>query len=428
MSAQLSSQNGFEKSSFNASLAKPAETARAPFETRMHRISGRDLPGRSSHARILIDASREFSLQKRPEKTDVDHYKELFYQFVDRLDKSDRRLISAMLARSAFTPRAVALYFAQDALEVAAPFLLFSPVLNDMDLRAIAGKCGKIYADVIKKRQLPMEPFTARKLDEAPLERLEPASVATRQNVSVTRPAAGTNPHDEIVALAGIGGRLGRKATPNDPLPEHATAIPVSPQSTMPDERPAEPSRVFKLPKKEMRALLAAARMQHRQTFAKLVEELSGLESSTTLKLLSMQTGDEILYLIKALGVPSPHDIQMAMMATPRIGRGIESYRHAKKTLAELDPGICRMIFNEIGARFDLGMRPQSAPQTENSNSELTTPDIRQAMQNRRRSLIEEYRPGQNRSHQTQHDKNGLSGIAPMSRWPGSEAGLREAV
>lgn len=428
MSAQLSSQNGFEKSYVNAGLAKPAETARAPFETKMHRTSGRDLPGKSSHARILIDASREFSLQKRPDKTDVDHYKELFYQFVDRLEKSDRRLISAMLARSAFTPRAVALYFAQDALEVAAPFLLFSPVLNDMDLRAIAAKCGKIYADVIKKRQLPMEPFTARKLEEAPLERFEPASVAARQNEPVAKSPAGTNPHDEIVALAGIGGRLGRKATPNDSLPEPATAFPDSPQSIMPDERPAEPSRIFKLPKKEMRTLLAAARKQDRQTFAKLVEELSGLESSATLKLLSMQTGDEILYLIKALGVSSPHDIQMAMMAAPRIGRGIESYRHAKKTLAELDPGICRMIFNEIGARFDLGIRPQSTPQTENANSALVAPDIREAMQNRRRSLLEEYRPGQNRTHQTQNDRHGLSGIAPMSRWPGSETGLREAV
>jgi len=125
--------------------------------------------------------------------------------------------------------------------------------------------------------------------------------------------------------------------------------------------------------------------------------------------------------------VPSPHDIQMAMMAVPRIGRGIESYRHAKKTLGELDAGICRMIFNQIGARFDLGTSPQHRARIDTASPEAKGPDIREAMQSRRRSLLEEYQLGQNRSL-AQGERNSLSGMVPMSRWPGSENGLREAV
>ena len=379
----------------------------------------RELPGKSSHAKILVDSTREFSLIARPDRKDVERYKELFYQLVDRLEKADRRLISAMLARSAYAPRAVALYLGQDALEVAAPFLLFSPVLNDLDLRAIAARKGKIYADVIKKRQLPMEPFTAQKLDEAPLdgttlevrEKLppEPLKEVSKSGESKSNTSTG----DEIVALAGIGGRLGKKT------PE-AVATPSGIVNA------SKPRNNFKLPKKEMRALLCAARQQNRRTFAQLVEGLCGLDGAATEKLLCKASGDEVLYLIKALGVPAPHDIQMALMTAPRIGRSIENYRHAKKLLGDLDAGICRMIFNEIGARFDLGVPNQSKTEALTRSNTAQT-GLQEAMQDRRRSVLETYKVGHKRP---QSDKRfgGPGGMAPMSRWPGSEAGLQEAV
>lgn len=295
-------------------------------------------------ARLLIDATRDFGNLRRPSGEQITQYKELFYQLVDKLNADQRRMVSAMLARLAFTPRAVALYFAQDKTEIAAPFLLFSTVLGDMDLRAIAKKKGKSHAAIIAKRQLETDEFTQTTLDaviNAPeVPDLTQAEELPEQEVRKEKWLAG----DEIVALAGVGGRLGR----------HGKA---KPSRTSPP--PQKRSRLTQhLPARETRHLLSLARKRDFTGIADFVQELCDLEASATLRLLQAPAGQEVVYLIKALGMTSPHDIQFLLMACPTIGRRIEHYQETKKLLGELDGGICRMIFNEIGARFEIAGHP----------------------------------------------------------------------
>jgi hypothetical protein len=325
----------------------------------------------SKRGQLLIECTREFSQIKRPGIGEIEQFKELFYQLVGQLSVADRRLVSAMLARQNFTPRQVALYFAHDLLEVAAPFLLFSPVLGDLDLQVVARKKGQAFIDVIKRRRLPMEPFTASKLTD---------TIDTSEAMETARPLASVNKDaekavvsepadekkylepapdkglhettkslsgDEIVALASIGGKLGKKEKQDlaaEPDLEHSD-----------NGSPEVARQIETLPRRETMALLKLARNQDHAGFAELIEELCGLETSSTLRLVKSNGNQEILYLIRALGLAPMQGLQLSLMLCPSIGRSIAQYHEAKSLLAKLDPGICRMIFNEIGAKFSTG-------------------------------------------------------------------------
>ncbi|MGB7286104.1 MAG: hypothetical protein WBC71_04150 [Salaquimonas sp.] len=318
----------------------------------LNKVSDRSSHSRSIEhgkrtSRLLIDATRDFGNIKRPSSEQITQYKELFYQLIDQLCAPDRRMISAMLARLPFTPRAVALYFAQDQLDIAAPFLLFSQILGDLDLRAIAKKKGKSYAEIIKKRHTSLDAHTNAVLDkiisgeqDIVISQAELKTVVSPID-SVEKPQAKWLDGNEIVALASVGGRLGKGTS--EPLKRETVEV-----------APVVRIEIDTLPKTETRRLLSLARKQDLPAVSGYIKELSGLETDASLRLMKSKTGDELLYLVKALGLAAPHDMQLILMLAPRLGRSIESYQHAKMVLSELETGICRMIFNEIGARFNI--------------------------------------------------------------------------
>lgn len=378
-------------------------------------------------ARILTDATREFGNLTRPGTAEIAQYKEIFYQLIPSIAQEERRLISAMLARSAFTPRAVALYFAHDRLEVAAPFILFSPVLTPTDLAIIESKKGADYRDLIKRRSVTAAPGSAQlrsgeiaesgaasitgpKAAEAAIPAIDaagkpalplPGKIETdadrQDNAPMKVPmenrvedptenpmkdpgstealpsrAERSLPSEKLLALAGRGGRLGREPAGNSAMTE-SDEVPLRPRGKLaPLDSPAT------------RELLHFARTGDHAALARKIASICGLSKDATLRLIGARPGDELLYLIKALAVPTPHDLQLMLLLKPQYGRRIENFRSAKRKLAELDSGICRMIFNEIGANFALpgGAKP-FAPAEETAIS----PDFRAAVRARREGL-----------------------------------------
>ena len=361
---------------------------------------------RARHTRILVDASRDLTANPRPSAQQIEAYKELFYQLADRLLPADRRLISTLVARSAFTPRAVALYLAQDSLDVAIPCLLYSPVLGEMDLKEIARKMGRSHGDVIAKRILPLsqaatqdsdqdtgeeppqdvaapqvetqaaplsEQAVAEAADALPAEIVPYEGIFERNKLFDRMPAetslieeapadtaSGTIGEDiaeaatenewlngeEIVALASSGGRLGR---------QNATRRETSASETG-AEVPAEPhEKHFEtLPARDTRQLLALARSRDHKALTKEIGTLSGLNKHAVSALLRKTSGDEAIYLVKALNPGSPLDLRLLLMLAPHHGRSRDTYRNAKALLEQLDTGISRMIFNQVGAEFPL--------------------------------------------------------------------------
>ena len=386
--------------------------------------------------RILIDATRHFCELPRARYGDVEQYKELFYQLIGSMPPADRRIISAMLARNAYTPRQVALYLALDKVEIAAPFLLFSPVLSKRDLEKIVQKRGSEHAEVISRRQQDTKAFFEQsnfaelaKQEKTPdpllAIRRAPEETVTSKSIAAAARSASVSPVQmpekapsdidtgkdlagapaktrtttaEVMALAGAGGRLGRNRVAST---EPASVItPAKKPETV--EAPVliaedatgecSPARVHELH--------VFARRNDIAGFASAVEKSGGPEADITTKLLQANSGDEILYLLCALGVPFPQNRQIAMLLIPRYGRSTENYCNMARTLDELDQGICRMIFNEIGARFEISkaaqvemqegeaidvMKASAAPEVAGQRSDL--PEFRQAAHERRQRL-----------------------------------------
>jgi len=117
------------------------------------------------------------------------------------------------------------------------------------------------------------------------------------------------------------------------------------------------------------RELLLMARHRNLIGIARLIETLCGLPLNTSLKLLTAEKGYELVYLIRAIGLPHPHDMQFALMAMPRLGRSYGEYRKAKSLLADLDQGDCQMIFNEIGATFPIRAKSSDLVDSEQSDA-----------------------------------------------------------
>lgn len=393
---------------------------------------------RTKSSSILLESTRQFCEIKRPTIEDISNYKAFFYQFIDTLPNTDKRQVAAILARNPFTPRPVGLYLAMDKLEVAAPFLLFSPILKEMDLNAISRKMGAEYNAVIKRRddgnkilgvneaniesstgilndrvsfknkvvldmepsdnlalipngisridikssleQLEVIPAEAKFLQEIKVE-IAPAvnltsnisdpisstktiikdtndepiasdSVATKVEIISSDKGASDDEwlsSDEIVALASVGGKLGK----------YTSRKQVSKSIEFQDRAQKHVKRK-PLTQINVRTLIRQARAVDHNGFSQTVSMASGLSAERVMGLINKKQGDELLYLIKAMDVPAPKDLQLLLMLSPRHGRGIEMYMSAKKQFSELNVGVCRMIFNEVGASFEIPGAPKA--------------------------------------------------------------------
>lgn len=327
-------------SSFYKNVEKPAITE---IQSKSHKGASK------RRSIILIEATRCFCRLDRPEDKDINTYKEFFYQFIESLTRSDKRIVAALLARMDYTPRSIALYLSMEALDVAAPFLLFSPVLSETDLRAIGVKMGADYKRImIRRREDSLSRVDFPELDDLDAKpAAQPLAVKNKKEATLAVPEgdaiekAKNLSGEEIMALAGAGGRLGRRG-------EQTTTF-----NALPSEETSTTQQ-----KPDLETLYTLAREADKTKFCDAAARFSGMESSEIMKLVKSSSGDEIVYLVRALNFSKPKDIQILLMLSPRYGRNVNAFKAAKQMLSKLEIGICQMIFNQVGANFAI----QGAP------------------------------------------------------------------
>ncbi|MBL4892547.1 MAG: hypothetical protein JKX91_12155 [Rhizobiaceae bacterium] len=298
--------------------------------------------------KILLDATRAFCRFDRPSQSDIRQYKEFFYSLIDQTSAVERREISISLARNYYTPRTVAIFLALGDVSGSTPILLFSPVLKEVDLIAIAVKCSvpglRVLArrdglslrlkkvidernDATASRILHLDGYTATAM--AP--KAEPNAVITAK-VDASTP---NNPQDELMALATRGGRLGKQK------PD------VSPDAS-PDS-----SNEFVAPFEGIsNALIVVARNRDQAKFCTIVGDAASLHPKFVGELLTESNPEALCTLLKALHIPNSGASQILLLLNRKIGTSIQLFRSIMAKYDLLDEDKCRGELIRTGAHF----------------------------------------------------------------------------
>lgn len=320
---------------------------------------------RSKKAELLIESTGQFVQIERPSHKDLLLYKELFYQLVDGCEQAERRKLAMLLSRNPFTPRQIALFFAIDNKDVAAPILLFSPVLNEADIAILARRLpGGHLAVLCRRANLTVASVRAlaryggrdcRRLLEknpvilgspelfgtlsgkAPLSRKERIGEALATERREAEPAKSdptpkatatrrTGPAErQLMALAARGGRLGEAASTEHGV--RGAAIGAGPLN---------------------RSLLAAARGKKRDALGCIIAERTGLAVNTVEAALNQASFESMAVLFKCMDLDPLTAMQLLLLLDRQTAASGERYADARAFYQRLDAHRCRQA---LGAR-----------------------------------------------------------------------------
>ncbi|MBP0438886.1 DUF2336 domain-containing protein [Tianweitania sediminis] len=106
--------------------------------------------GRSD--RLFRAAISAFCALTRPSRRDIVQLEDLCLQLYDAVSAETLRYVSAVLSECAVAPAGIVRRLADEAIEIAAPLLLKSQALTEVDLVAIIGRHGASHARVVAQR------------------------------------------------------------------------------------------------------------------------------------------------------------------------------------------------------------------------------------------------------------------------------------
>ena len=324
---------------------------------------------RGRQVRKLLDAALAFDRLDKPTREDIDKFKELFYSLIDQTPVADKRQISIILARNVYTPRAIALYLAMEDAPTASPVLLYSPLINEVDIVTIASKC-----DVLALRVLARRDNITTSMARAIIARRDPSSVAIlRQNPSVMN-------SDAAQLLPPLEGRQAtgspRDRSEADPIPQHAAETRqeilnlAAKGGKLPGKR-KHVTGIYTDSSGPPGDLLKAARSRNKVEFFNALSAQLGIGPAHLKKFILDDSANSLSAALRALEVPTGVASQIMLLMDPDIGTSIEKLRLFMKKFDALDPTDCRSRFIKAGGTFNHlppETKRRSAPaQTSNS-------------------------------------------------------------
>lgn len=301
--------------------------------------------------KLLLEATHAFCRFERPNQTEIQIYKEFFYSLIDQITMLEKREISIVLARNHYTPRPVAIHLALGEVAGSTPMLLFSPVLKEVDLVAIAGKCPIAGIRVLARRDgltsRIMKAIDAREDAIATrilhLETNHVSDVVQRitankdqkkalpktEQVSTTDDPAPIRQQQELLDLASRGGRLGKNKS-------EITTVFFSPSGGFAEE------------------LTEAARNRDVDAFCLTVYREIFLDVKVVSDMLSDTNPEGLCKLLKAMKIPNSKAAQILLLLNKEIGASVKIFRSAMAGFDQLSVEKCQQEFFRSGAKFHM--------------------------------------------------------------------------
>ena len=360
---------------------------------------------RSRKAALLIDATRQFCTISRPERHDIDVYKELFYQFVDGLSKAEKRQVAVSLSRNAYIPRTAMMYLALQDHDIAAPILLFSEALNEADIAILASKLSVEHLKVLSRR-FDLSPASVGILRKAggrecvdilarnpallpraaeksaseevmkktyrpdrSVKKAEPDKkivnpvVETRPPARPAESGERNNARQRLIETAGRGGRLGRKQ-PDRGSERVSTPPPQGNPGALEGQ------------------LVRAARDGGTDELSRAIEILCGLPTAKITRMITASP-ESFAVLLKGLGAGFVASLQLFLLTDREIAKNRARYDATKALIAKMEFEPCRRFLVELGARF----AAETASNTQAEPARPPTWHWHDALASRRRAI-----------------------------------------
>ncbi len=385
--------------------------------------ASRRAAARARKAGLLGEAARNFCAIARPTQHDVTMFRELFYQLVDGSDKAERRVLAASLARNVYTPRTILLYLAMDEYDIAAPVLLFSDALNEVDIKNLAIRLGQQSLEILCRRT-SLTANAACSLIAAGGNRCREIlakNAALKDDAEMQALLAGIEPQDieEVIAETRVGhletvaanSRIEVEAEPQtveaEPEMEPAAAVQIEPAPVAREEslkekltalaarggrlgrdaaREAAPA--FDPAKPLEQQLVRAARAGDREFIASALEDWCEMPAQVSRAILSKGGARELIVFSKGIGLTDLGTIQCLLQLDAQIARNIVAYNEAKAMLGGLDVAACRRFVESLGANITQPVSQPVARKPIETQTEIDISALRAIASQRRREIL----------------------------------------
>jgi uncharacterized protein (DUF2336 family) len=344
-----------------------------------------DLPRSTAETRdtSLIRATTDLYVQDgMHDREAIRRYEALATHFLPKISAADRAYVAERLADRADAPASVIRMLARDVIDVAAPVLASSPVVDTLTLLATIAVTGPEHHRVVARRKdlsdqvkralrLTGDRDVLSVMDGAKSDALASPSVA---DAGEQRPPAGVEPHRDGWRFLALP-RRERLAI----LVDYAT-------------RPAAAQRGGSTNRldRAFRSILGAAKIvgfaragQRSQLIAAIAEGLD-LAPDFVKACVEDATGEATAILLKALRLDSAQAQQVFLLATPT-GRDAKAFFPLADLYAGIEAGIAEAIVDAWRAQA-AGQKPAYVPFVAGEDRARSAPqhEVRPAAQLRR--------------------------------------------
>jgi uncharacterized protein (DUF2336 family) len=295
---------------------------------------------------IVTAAVSTYGALRKPSETQARDFARLVLPVWDRLKPQTKRALGASLSHSTNVPRGLVEKLFDEPIEIAAPFLVSSPVLTPADRLRIA-----------QDRDLRLR----RVSDAAP----SAVERSTASPASVAEPAA-EQPADPIVQPGGDE-KANRRHPPRE---EPATIYEPGKAAAAVREtlrRLVQPGSRSSSQRMTMIDLLdLAVRGDAAETLAGLAD-MAGIDGKAADRIAADETGERLAVALKAIGASDADAMTIIMMLKPRVGLDVAIFDIMARYYRALKRDDCILL---IGGR-----RRAEAPSLEPFFQDVERPD-----------------------------------------------------
>jgi len=306
---------------------------------------------------MLVGYAEEFASLAKPSAMEIFAFQEQFYTLILKSLSAERRQIANILARESFTPRSIAYYFCLDKLEIAAPVLRYSPVLNSRDFISLVMRSDLEHVRVIAQRDdldietvnaiIALDPDDHSLIDlmrnsdhlmgqasiRSAVNRAKgifyEGSIGPREPIGLGLVSEDdvTDLSGALLNLAAVGGKTGRRQ-------RHVQREKSSFTSVL-EER-----------------LLRHTRDLNFEAFAYAIERECRLPAKFVMSVLELKNAGDLATILVGLEISQLIASRLMLILIPDLGRNIEVFRLVFENYTKLSKDECRDFLSGKGAHF----------------------------------------------------------------------------